>query len=95
MVVKGYHECPFSVEVGEQLITQKKKGDLGNALKVINKMRDHGQLGFRSTTLAFKKQNFVNGIFSEQHCLHSYNFFGKAGSLGPATTCTCVDFNLP
>ena len=26
--VKGYHECPFSVEVGERFDAQKKTGDL-------------------------------------------------------------------
>ena len=36
---------PFAVEVGEQLVVQKKKGDHRNALKVIDKMHDRGQLG--------------------------------------------------
>ena len=26
--VKGCHECPFSVEVGERFVAQKKTGDL-------------------------------------------------------------------
>ena len=26
--VKGYHECPFYVEVGERFVAQKKTGDL-------------------------------------------------------------------
>ena len=26
VVVKGYHECPFSVEFGELLVAQKKRG---------------------------------------------------------------------
>ena len=26
--VKGYHKCPFSVEVGERFVAQKKTGDL-------------------------------------------------------------------
>ena len=34
VVVKGYHECPFSVELGEWFLAQKKRGDRGNALKV-------------------------------------------------------------
>jgi len=42
VTVKGYHECPFAVEVGERFIAQKKRGDRGNALKVID---DRGQLG--------------------------------------------------
>ena len=31
VVVKGYHECPFAVKVGERFAAQKK-GDCGNAL---------------------------------------------------------------
>ena len=41
-VVKGYHECPFAVDVGERFVAQKKKGDRGNALKVIDTIRDRG-----------------------------------------------------
>ena len=41
VVVKGYHECPFAVEVGKRFIAQKKRGDCSNALKVID---DRGQL---------------------------------------------------
>ena len=36
---------PFAVEVFERLVVQKKKGDYRNALKVIDKMHDRGQLG--------------------------------------------------
>ena len=35
VVVKGYHECSFSVELGECIIAQKKRGDRGNVLKVL------------------------------------------------------------
>ena len=42
VVLKGYHECPFAVEIGERFVTQKKRGDCGNALKVGD---DRGQLG--------------------------------------------------
>lgn len=42
VVVKGYHECLFSVQVGERFTAQKKRGDRGNAFKV---MGDQGQLG--------------------------------------------------
>ena len=42
VVVKGYHECPFAVEVGERFVAQKKRGDRSNVLKVTD---DHGQLG--------------------------------------------------
>ena len=56
--VKGYHECPFAIEIGEQFVAQKKRGDRDNALKVIG---NHGQLGHlqrgqvSSTALAFEK----------------------------------------
>ena len=45
VVVKGYHECPFSVELGECFVAQKKRGDRGNALKVLDTIRVRGQLG--------------------------------------------------
>ena len=45
VVVKGYHECPFSVEVGERFVAQKKRGDRGNVLKVVDSIHDRGQLG--------------------------------------------------
>ena len=35
-VVKGYHECPFIVSVGETYTARKKRGDRGPALKVID-----------------------------------------------------------
>ena len=35
-------KCPFAIEIGEGFVTQKKKGDRGNALKVIN--HDRSQL---------------------------------------------------
>lgn len=38
-----YHECPFPVHVGERFVTQKKKGDHGNVLKVINAIHDRGR----------------------------------------------------
>ena len=40
VVVKGYHECPFSVEVGERFVAQKKRGDRGNVLKVVDSIHD-------------------------------------------------------
>jgi len=45
VVVKEYHECPFSVEVGKRFVAQKKRRDHGNALKVVDTIHDHGQLG--------------------------------------------------
>ena len=44
ILVKEYHECSFSVEVGERFVSQKKRGDCGNALKVINAIHDRAQL---------------------------------------------------
>ena len=41
-VVKGYHECPFYVNIGETFHAFKKRGERGNAFKVCN---DRGQLG--------------------------------------------------
>ena len=41
-VVKGYHECPFEVNIGEKFYAFKKRGERGNAFKVTN---DRGQLG--------------------------------------------------
>ena len=42
VVVKGYHECLFSVDIGDKFVARKKRGDRGNAFKVT----DHrGQLG--------------------------------------------------
>ena len=41
-VVKDYHECPFEVNIGENVYALKKRGERGNAFKVTN---DRGQLG--------------------------------------------------
>ena len=30
VVVKGYHECSFDVEVGDRFVAQKKKGNHGS-----------------------------------------------------------------
>ena len=35
-VVKGYHECPFYVNIGETFHAFKKRGERGNAFKVCN-----------------------------------------------------------
>jgi len=35
-VVKGYHECPFEVNVGEIFYAFKKRGERGNAFRVTN-----------------------------------------------------------
>ena len=41
-VVKGYHLCRFEVNVGEVFTANKKRGERGNAFKVVN---HRGQLG--------------------------------------------------
>ena len=41
-VVKGFHECPFEVNVEEIFYAFKKRGERGNAFRVTN---DRGQLG--------------------------------------------------
>ena len=35
-VVKGYHECPFKVNIGQTFYAFKKRGERGNAFKVAN-----------------------------------------------------------
>jgi len=62
VVVKGYHECPFSVEVGERFIAQKKRGDRRNVLKVVNTIHDRGQLGHLQRELVAERV----GTFSFQ-----------------------------
>ena len=34
-VVKGYHECPFTVRTGEHFVIDKKTGDRGEAFRVV------------------------------------------------------------
>ena len=41
-VVKGYHECPFEVNIKEKFYAFKKGGERGNAFKVTH---DWGKLG--------------------------------------------------
>ena len=41
-VAKGYHECTFQVEIGEQFVAMQKNGTKGRAFKILN---DRGQLG--------------------------------------------------
>ena len=33
-VVKGYHECCFTVRVGDKFVVKQKRGDRGPALRV-------------------------------------------------------------
>ena len=41
-IVKGYHLCPFKVKEGEVFLASKKRGERGNAFKVLD---ERGQLG--------------------------------------------------
>ena len=34
-VVKGYHDCPFTVRTGEHFVLYKKIGDRGEAFRVV------------------------------------------------------------
>ena len=66
VVVKGYHECPFSVEVGKRFVAQKKRGsgDRGNVLKVVNTIHNRGQLGHVQRELVaplWPSKNETNG----------------------------------
>ena len=41
-LVKGYHACDLTIEVGEEFVAKKKRGERGKAFKVTNQ---RGQLG--------------------------------------------------
>ena len=34
-VVKGYHECPFTIRTGEHFVLDKKIGDRGEVFRVL------------------------------------------------------------
>ena len=67
--VKGYQECWFSVDVGEEFLIYKKVGSRGRAFKVTN---TRGQLGHLEQTLlvSFRHQE----IPSEQNCIRMVQF---------------------
>ena len=44
-IVKGYHLCHLEVNFGEVFTANQKRGECGNAFKVVN---HHGQLGHQS-----------------------------------------------
>lgn len=33
-IVKGYHECPFDINIGEKFNVSKKRGERSNALRL-------------------------------------------------------------
>lgn len=52
-VVKGYHLCRFEVRVGEEFTANKKRGERGNAFRVVN---HRGQLGHLQSELGLLLQ---------------------------------------
>lgn len=58
-VVKGYQECKFSFEVGEEFCVFKKYGDRGRAFRVTN---GRGQLGHIQKELVAPLWKFKDGF---------------------------------
>ena len=52
VVVKRFHKCPFSVEIGHKFTATKKRGDRGNAF-----------LGLTDLSLNIKHCTFCNARF--------------------------------
>ena len=50
-VVKDYHECPFEVNIGENVYALKKRGERGNAFKVTNDMIGGSSATFKTSLL--------------------------------------------
>ena len=44
-VVKGYHECPFVVRVGDKFVAKQRRGDRGPALRVTDDDRSQLAIG--------------------------------------------------
>ena len=85
VVLKEYHKCPFDIKVGERLVAKTKKGDHGNALKVIDEMHDRGQLDYCQRDLddlaaplwPLKSEVLEVKVFhSNINCILTCNFFG-------------------
>ena len=57
--VKGYRECRFTVDVGEEFFIHKKFGSQGRAFKVIN---TRGQLGHLERALVAPLWPFQDGM---------------------------------
>ena len=57
--VKGYQECRFTVDVGEEFFIHKKFGSQGRAFKVIN---TRGQLGHLERALVAPLWPFRDGM---------------------------------
>lgn len=58
-VVKGFHECSFTVDIGDEFFTEKKHGSKGRAIKITN---DRGQLGHLQRELVAFLWPFNNGM---------------------------------
>lgn len=57
--VKGFHECPFTIDVGEEIFTHKKHGSKGRAIKVSS---ERGQLGHLQRELVSPLWPFKDGM---------------------------------
>lgn len=60
-MVKDYHGCLFSVEVGEKFWVRKKKDECGNVLRMVN---DHGQLSHLERELVFHYFCLLYSLFA-------------------------------
>ena len=54
-VVKGYHECGFTVTAGETYFLEKKVGSPGEAFRLVS---SKGQLGQEKSIIAMKIDKF-------------------------------------
>ena len=56
-IVKGYHLCRFEVNFGEVFTANKKRGECGNAFKVVN---HRGQLGHLQSELEDPRYQLIS-----------------------------------
>ena len=54
-IVKGFHLCCFEVNVGEVFTASKKRGERGNAFKVVNHRGHFGHLQFSFLVTVFMR----------------------------------------
>lgn len=57
--VKGYHECPFKVTIGEKFHVSRKTGERGDALRVYDQ---RGQLGHIQKELVGVLWPLINAV---------------------------------
>ena len=72
--VKGYQECNFTVDVGEEFFIFKKIGSKGRAFKVTN---TKGQLGHLERTLVSPLWPFKDGMI--RFCSILFDYIGSIG----------------